>query len=200
MVRPRKDPCGLSPRLRPWEASGSLMDPCCRFRPVGPPQSSCDTYVGRVCHCHCGSDRRSRHPVRLVWVNGSFGCHTIAARTRDLILDTILAVTNSYSTVPVLLWDCTGQPNPQIGLKSGCDTPPPSGDGPGCPLPCLGVIEPPPGFALRRGVKRYPEPMAHGPEACEASHPLWRMARRPVSRHTRAEAVDTGCQRDIAVL
>ena len=24
---------------------------------------------------------------------------------RDLILDTILAVTNSYSTVPVLLWD-----------------------------------------------------------------------------------------------
>ena len=60
---------------------------------------------GRVCHCHCGSDRSSRHPVRLVWVNGSFGCRTIAARTRDLILDTILAVTNSYSTVPVLLWD-----------------------------------------------------------------------------------------------
>ena len=28
-----------------------------------------------------------------------------AARTRDLILDTILAFTNSYSTVPVLLWD-----------------------------------------------------------------------------------------------
>ena len=43
--------------------------------------------------------------MRLVWVNGSFGCRTIAARTRDLILDTILAVTNSYSTVPVLLWD-----------------------------------------------------------------------------------------------
>ena len=34
-----------------------------------------------------------------------------AARTRDLILDTILAVTNNYSTVPVLLWDCNGQPN-----------------------------------------------------------------------------------------
>ena len=49
--------------------------------------------------------RRSRHLVRLVWVNGSFGCRTIAARTRDLILDTILAVTNSYGTVPVLLWD-----------------------------------------------------------------------------------------------
>ena len=70
--------------------------------------------------------------------------------------------------------------------------PPPSGDGPGYPLPCLGVIEPPPGFALRRGVKRYPEPMAHGPEACEPSHPLWPMAQRSASRHTRAEAVDTG--------
>ena len=200
MVRPRKDPWGLSPRLRPWEGWGSLMDLCGRFRPVGPPPSSCDAYVGRVRHCHYGSDRRSRHPVRLVWVNGSFGCRTIAARTRDLILDTILAVTNSYSTVPVLLWGCTGQPNPQIGLKWGCDTPPPSGDGPGYPLPCLGVIEPPPGFALRRGVKRYPEPMAHGPEACEPSHPLWPMARRPVSRHNGAEDVDTGCQQDIPVL
>ena len=49
-------------------------------------------------------------------------------------------------------------------------------------------------------VKRYSEPMAHGPEACEPSHPLWPMARRPVSCHTRAEAVDTGCQRDIPVL
>ena len=105
MVRPRKDPWGLSPRLWPWEAWGSLMDLCDHLRPVGPPRLSCDAYVGRVCHCHCGSDRRSRHPVRLVWVNGSFGCRTIAARTRDLILDTILAVTNSYSTLPVLLWD-----------------------------------------------------------------------------------------------
>ena len=41
-------------------------------------------------------------------------------------------------------------------------------------------------------LKRYPEPMAHGPEACEPSHPLWPMARRPASRHTRAEAGDTG--------
>ena len=49
-------------------------------------------------------------------------------------------------------------------------------------------------------MKRYPEPMAHGPESCEPSHMLWPMARRPVSRHTRAEAVDTGCQRDIPVL
>ena len=50
----------------------------------------------------------SRHPVRLVWVNGSFGCRTIAARTRDLILDTVLPVTNSYSSVPILLWDLGG--------------------------------------------------------------------------------------------
>ena len=41
-------------------------------------------------------------------------------------------------------------------------------------------------------LKRYPEPMAHGPEACEPSHPLWPMARRPASRHTRAGAVNTG--------
>ena len=26
-------------------------------------------------------------------------------------------------------------------------------------------------------MERYPEPMAHGPEACEPSHPLWPMAR-----------------------
>ena len=117
MVRPRKDPWGLSLRLRPWEALGSLMHLCGCFRPVGPPRLSCGAYVGRVCHCHCGSDHRSRHPVRLVWVNGSNECRTIAAETQDLILDTILAVTNSYSTVPVLLWDCTGHPNPQIGLK-----------------------------------------------------------------------------------
>ena len=49
-------------------------------------------------------------------------------------------------------------------------------------------------------LKRYPEPMAHGPEACEPAHPSWPMARRPVSHHTRAEAVETGCQRDIPVL
>ena len=104
MVRPRKDLGDSPPAGGPWEALGSLMDLCGRFRPVGPPRSSCDAYVGRVCHCNCGGDRRSRHQVRLVCVNGSFGCRTIAARTRDLILDTILAVTNDYSTVPVLLW------------------------------------------------------------------------------------------------
>ena len=41
-------------------------------------------------------------------------------------------------------------------------------------------------------LKRYPETMAHGPEACEPSHPLWPMARRIASRHTRGKAVDTG--------
>ena len=171
MVRPREDPWGLSPSLRPSEAWGSLMDLCGRFRPVGPPQLSCDAYVGRVCHYHCGGDRSSRHPVRLVWVNGSFACRTIAARTRDLILDTILAVTNNYSTVPVLLLDCNEQPNPQISLKWELDPPPPFRGWSWVPAAMLRCYRGPPGFALRRGVKRYPEPMAHGPEACELSHP-----------------------------
>ena len=169
MVRPREDPWGLSPSLRPWEAPGSLMDLCGRSRSVGPPRSLCDAYVGRVCHYHCGGDRCSWHPVRLVWFNGSFGCRTIAARTQDLVLDTILAVTNNYSTLPVLLVESNGQPSPRIGLKSECDPPPFRGWS--CiPAAMLGCYRAPPGFALRRGVKRYPEPMAHGPEACEPSH------------------------------
>ena len=49
-------------------------------------------------------------------------------------------------------------------------------------------------------LKRYPEPMALGPEAGGPSHPLWPMAWRSVSRHTPAEAVDAGCQWDIPVL
>ena len=53
----------------------------------------------------------------------------------DLILDTILAVTNSYSTVSVLLWDCTGSLT-RTSARSENVTPPPSGDGPGYPLPC----------------------------------------------------------------
>ena len=67
---PRKDPWGLSPVGGPWEAWGSLMDLCGRSRLVGPPRSSCVAYVGRVCHCHCGGDRSSRHPVRLVGLTG----------------------------------------------------------------------------------------------------------------------------------
>ena len=63
--------------------------------------------------------------TRCAWYGlaGPFGCQTIAARTRDLILDTILAVTSNYSTVRVLLLDCNEQPNPQIGLKWECDPP-----------------------------------------------------------------------------
>ena len=117
MVRPGEDPWGLSPSLRPWEARGSLMDFCGRFGPVGPPRSLCGAYVGRVCHYHCGGDHCSRHSVRLVWVDGSYGCQKIAARTRDLILNTILAVTGTYIIIPVLPWECNGEPNPQIGLK-----------------------------------------------------------------------------------
>ena len=52
-----------------------------------------------------------------------FRC-TITARTRDLILDTILAVTSKYRNVPVLLLDCNEQPNPQTGLKWECEPPP----------------------------------------------------------------------------
>ena len=58
----------------------------------------------------------------------------------------------------------------------------------------LVISSPPPGFALRRGVKRYPEPVAHGPEARKP------MARRPGSRHTCTDAVNTVRQRDIPFL
>ena len=37
MVRPWKEPWGLSPSLRPWEAWTVLTDLCGRSRPVGPP-------------------------------------------------------------------------------------------------------------------------------------------------------------------
>ena len=117
MLRPREDAWGLSQSLRPWEAWGSLMDLCGRFRPVGPPRSSCGAYVGRVCHYHYGGHHCSQHTVRLVLVNGSFGCRTIAARTLDLVLNTILAVTGTYSIIPVLPGDCNGQPDPQMVLK-----------------------------------------------------------------------------------
>ena len=160
MVRPREDPWGLSPSLRPWEAWGSLMDVCGRFRPVGPPRSTCDAYVGRVCHCHCGGDRRSRHPVRLVWVNGSLGCRTIVAMTRDFILDTI----HDYKHLQChtcLTMSCNGQPDPKPACSVRCDPPPPSWDGPGYPLPCLGVIEPPPRVCSKEGGEAVPR--TYGP-------------------------------------
>ena len=165
MVRPRQDPWGLYPSPRPWEAWGSLMDRFGRFRPVGPPRLSCEASVGRVCHCHCGGDCGSRHSVRLVWDNGSFGCQIIAARTRDVIPKTVLAVTSTYSTIPVLLWDCRGQPNPNTSQKCECDPAPIQGMVQGTRCHAWVILSPPPRFALRRGVKRYPEPMAHGLEA-----------------------------------
>ena len=96
MVRPWKDPWGLPLGLRPWEAWVVLTDLCGCSQPVGPARLSRDAYVGRVCHCFSGGDRRSRNPVRLVWVNGSCGCRTIAARTRDLILHTLPTFTSIY--------------------------------------------------------------------------------------------------------
>ena len=88
-------------------------------RPVEPPRSSRDAYVGRVCHCRCGGDCCSRHPVRLVLVNGSLGCRTIAARTRDLIRHTLAAFTDVHSILPsntktfqgifTLLWEFLSQ-------------------------------------------------------------------------------------------
>ena len=95
------------------------MDLCGRSRPVGPPRSSRVAYVGHVCHYHCGGDRSSWHPVRLVWVNGSFGCRTISARTRDLILDTVPLITNIYSMIPVLLCVAMGsltQNQPEVRM------------------------------------------------------------------------------------
>ena len=41
--------------------------------------------------------------MRLVWVNGSFGCRTIAARTRDLILDTEAVAAGSPYRYPLWL-------------------------------------------------------------------------------------------------
>ena len=63
-------------------------------------------------------------------------------------------------------------------------------------LAALGVQQslprswPPPWVPL----KRYLEPVAHGPEAGKP------MARRPGSRHTRTDAVNTFRQRDIPFL
>ena len=158
MVRPRKDPWGLSPVGGPWEALGSLMDSSGRSRTVGPPRSSCDAYVGGVCHCHCGGDRSSRHPVRLVWVNGSFGCRTIAARTRDLILDTILAVTNVYSTCLTVGF---GQPNLRISLKKDMTPPPPFRGWSWVPAAMLGCYQAPPSVCSKEGGEAVPR--SYGP-------------------------------------
>ena len=146
MVRPWKDPWGLSPSLRPWEAWAVLTDLCSGSSPMGPPRSSPDAYVGPACHCHCRGDRRSQHIVGLVWVNGSFECRTIAARTGDLTLHMLLIFTSIYRlyllvltelhqcpgiiTISVKnrghvemltqLWDCRGKPPPVVVLGTCC--------------------------------------------------------------------------------
>ena len=154
MLRPWKDPWGLSPRLRPCEAWPVLTDLCGCSQPVEPPWLSHDAYVGRVCHSCCGGDRRSRHLVRLLWVNRFFGSQTIAVRTRDLKRHTIPSFTFIYRSYLLIF----GEFHPSLGnLYRLCGTlescgdinpsmclsrkTPPSGY-PGCPPPCLGVIEP----------------------------------------------------------
>ena len=56
------------------------------------------------------------------------------------------------------------------------------------------IFHPPLLGATPRILKRYPEPVAHGPEAQKP------MARRPGRRHTRTDAVNTVRQRDIPFL
>ena len=131
MVRPSKDLWGLSPDLRPWEAWASLTDLCGCSQPVRPPSSSCDVNVGPVCHCHCGGDRRSRHPVRLVWVNRSFGCRTIAARTQDLILymlPVFTSISRSYLSVFTEFHRLLGSFYRFCGEFMSCGDPDPSVD------------------------------------------------------------------------
>ena len=100
--------------------------------------------------------------MRLIWVNGSFGCRTIAARTRDLILDTILAVTSNHSTVPVLLLDCNGRANLRISLKWECDPPPPPfREWSWVPAAMLGCYRAPPRVCSKEG--REAVLRAHGP-------------------------------------
>ena len=147
MVCPWKDPWGLSHSLRPWEAWAALTDLCGCSQPPELPRSSSDVYVGRLCHCHCGGDRRSRHVVRLVWVNRFFGCRTSAVGTLDLIHHTIY---RSYLSTfddfhPFLgnffrlcgTLESSGDSDPSMCLRREF---PPSW--PVYPLPCLGVIEP----------------------------------------------------------
>ena len=63
----------------------------------------------------------------------------------------------------------------------------------------------PTAYRRKRGKGKTPERSqrpagGHPRDSPSGTQNLWPMARRPVSRHTRAEAVDTGSQRDIPVL
>ena len=54
-----------------------------------------------------------------------------------------------------------GQPDPQPAWSVSCDTHPPSVDGPGYPLPCLSVIEPPARVCSKEGGEAVPR--TYGP-------------------------------------
>ena len=101
-----------------------------------------------------------------------------------MIPNTVLAVTSTYSTIPVLLWDFRGQPNPDTSLKCECDPPPPPGNVPGYPLPCVGDIEPPPRVCSKVGG-----------EAVRRNCGPW-----PGGRHTRTDPFNTVSQRAIPFL
>ena len=85
MVRSWKDPWGRSTSLGPSEASTVLTNLCGRSRPVGP-----------MLALYANATVVLTLAAGLVWVNGSFGCRTIAARTRDLILHMLPAFTSIY--------------------------------------------------------------------------------------------------------
>ena len=94
--------------------------------------------------------------TRCAWygLTGSFGCQTIAARTRDLILDTVLAATNSYSTVPVLLWDLSSLTCESA--RSEDVTPPPFRGWSWVPAAMLGCYRAPPRVCSKEGGEAVP--------------------------------------------
>ena len=71
---PLGSPVGTLPQCAALGSLDFLTGLCGPSQPEGPHQPSRDAYVGSVCQCHCGADRRSRYLVHLVWVSGSFGC------------------------------------------------------------------------------------------------------------------------------
>ena len=93
-----------------------LKDLCGCSRPLGPPWSACDAYVGRVCHYTCGGDRSSRRSVCPIWVNGSFGGRTIATSTPDSSLITsyyiVYSLLHCIKPVPHNLMNASAYPPP----------------------------------------------------------------------------------------
>ena len=77
-----------------------------------------------------------------------------------MILNTILADTDTYSIIPVLPWDCNWQPNPQISLKWECDPPPLQGMVLGTRCHAW-VLSSPPRVCSKEGAEAVPRP--YGP-------------------------------------